>query len=136
MSRNNSYANKLENTISGLEMTIMNSKDDAILAASGEDDLSAVRSVIDKQLSKYGYASGRQKKLKQTISANRKNTPRAPIDVLERLKLIRLVLSARPDAPSRLSSAFSGGRKPSDNEINELTDELIRLGMLLDNKGD
>lgn len=133
MSRYNDMSLRLENMISALEKMILEAKDEEILTkGQGEEHaVSDARTLVEKQLLKYKQSlKPVVKNVKRIVRADVMNAPRVPRDVAGRLQLLRKLLTTRPDLTPRLSSAFSAGRNPSDQEVNKLTEELIRMGVL------
>ena len=47
-----------------------------------------------------------------------------------RLMLLRRLVTARPKLPTHLSAVFEGREIPTSRQLNELTEELRRLGLL------
>jgi hypothetical protein len=51
-------------------------------------------------------------------------------EALRRLEVLRQLLVMRPDVPAPLRAAFSADRTPSPGELDRLTEELHRIGIL------
>jgi hypothetical protein len=136
MSRHNEMTDRLDKTLTVLEDIFLEADDKEILEMSPEwKTLAAdVRSLIAQQvdMNKQSLERDTNTKSKQNAGGSVKDASRTPIDVAGRLNLLRSLIATRSDLSPRLSSVFSAGRKPSEDEVNELMEELIRLGMIKD----
>ena len=125
--------NRLDSLLSGLEKIVLESRGEEILVTEKVPSVAAdVRALIEQQIHRHGESmnSTAKESRKRVGKIDVKPALTVPRDIAGRLKLLRKLLTTRPDLPMRVSSAFSGGRKLSNREVNELTEELLRLGML------
>ena len=136
MSRHNEMTDRLDKTLTVLEHLFLDADDKEILEMSPEWKTLAtdVRSLIAQQvdMNKQSLERDTNTKSKQIAGGSVKDASRTPIDVAGRLNLLRSLIATRSDLSPRLSSVFSAGRKPSEDEVNEFMEELIRLGMIKD----
>lgn len=134
MSRRNEMTVRLDKTLSVLENLFLDATDKEILAMDrgGKIVVSDVRTLVAHQVAKHKQSLKREAKTarKRIIGVGVKAASRVPIDVAGRMNLLRRLIATRTDLTPRLSSVFSGGREPSEDEVNELLEELIRLGMI------
>jgi hypothetical protein len=52
------------------------------------------------------------------------------MDLASRIEALRELVRTRPSASPRLSMVFGAGRTPSEQEVEDVTRELTRLGVL------
>ena len=105
---------RLERLLEALEERVLKASDREILAdhASPETGIRSVRELI-------------QGHLRQSS-----RTTALPPEASARLALLQSLLSANSKVPSGLRMALSGGRSPSEKEVEDLLRELIQLGLL------
>jgi hypothetical protein len=136
MSRRNEMTERLDKTLSALEHLFLEATDKEILALDRDRkvELSDVRTLVAQQVTKHKQSLKRETKAgtKRVIGTGVKEASIVPIDVAGRFNLLRRLIATRTDLTPRLSSVFSGGRKPSDDEVTVLLEELIRNGIIKD----
>lgn len=136
MSRRNEMTDRLDKTLSALEHLFLDATDTEIVAMGrgGKVAVSDIRALVAQQVAKHKQSLMREAKSdrKRIVGVGVKDTSKVPIDVAGRLNLLSRLIATRSDLAPRLSSVFSGGRKPSDDEVNDLLEELIRHGILKD----
>ena len=134
MSRRNEMTVRLDKTLSALEHLFLEASDKEILEIDrgGKVAVSDVRTLVAHQVAKHKQSLKWEAKTntKRDVGVGVKDAPRVPIDVAGRLNMLRKLIANRTDLTPRLSSVFSGGRKPSDDEVNDLLEELIRNGII------
>lgn len=109
---------RLESLLKALEERVLKASDREILADPASPE-TAIRDV------------------KALVQGHLRQIPRAPAlppDANARLALLQSLLSASAKVPSGLRMALSGGRSPSEKEVEDLLRELIQLGVLDDGK--
>jgi hypothetical protein len=113
-----SASERLEHLLAGLEERILKASDSEILAdsASPQREIGSVRELVQSHL------------------PESRNAPQLPLDADARLALLQSILAANSRVPSSLRMALSGGRPPSEKEVEDLLHELIQLGVLDDGK--
>ncbi len=111
-------SDRLERLLEALEERVLNASDRAILADPGspEIEIREVKALIQSHLPQIPRA------------------PTLPADANARLALLQSILAASTKVPSGLRMALSGGRPPSEKEVEDLLRELIQLGILDDGK--
>lgn len=113
-----SASERLESLLAALEERLLKASDREILADSSSPERE-IQSV---------------KKLVQGHLPESQRAPRLPLDAGARLVLLQSILSVNAKVPSSLRMALSGGRAPSEKEVEDLLRELIQLGVLDDGK--
>lgn len=136
MSRHNEMTVRLDKTLSALEHLFLDATDTEIIAMGrgGKVTTSEVRALIAQQVANHKQSLKLEANTdrKRIVGEGVKDASKVPFDVASRLNLLKRLLATHTDLSPRLSSVFSGGRKPSDDEINDLLEELIRHGILKD----
>lgn len=102
----------IDSIISGLEEEILHASDDEILEDTGDARHAAaeVRTLIDQQI--------------------RARSHGVPNGLTARRSLLAEILRARPSLAPAMSATFSDGRNPSEDEVNDLIETLLRIGVL------
>lgn len=109
---------RLERLLEALEERILKASDREILADPASPQ----------------YAIRRVREFVQGHLRSTPGTRALPQDATARLALLQSLLSASAKVPSGLRMALSGGRSPSEKEVEDLLRELIQLGVLDDEK--
>ncbi len=134
MNRHTERTDRLDNMLSAIEKLYLEAGNNEILdVVSGENSaVSEVRALIDQQVAKHKQSLKPLVKVggKKLVGADVIGSSRIPSDIAGRLKLLRRLVATRSDVPPRMISVFSGEREPSDDEVNELMNDLIRLGII------
>jgi hypothetical protein len=126
MSNDMQHTEGFEKLVAALEKILLESSDAALLssAPSSDHEVTEVRHLVDEALKRHGIS--------ELVSRGRQKTSRpvrVPSDLRGRIRVLQRLMQ-RSDLAPRISSVLSGAGVPSDKEVNELTDELTRLGVL------
>jgi hypothetical protein len=103
---------RIDLVLSEIEDNILAASDDEILKEAGTRTraVDEVRALIERQL--------------------QDRTRPVPREPAARRQLLADLLRARPALASTMSVSFSGGNTPSDDEVDELIDALLRRGVI------
>jgi hypothetical protein len=112
---------KLDNVLSGLERMLLSGPKGELRGRSNER--SDIRQMIQELLD-------REEK-RDSVEAKKTSKPvELPAGRLRRLAFLRDLIASRPDLSPRIAAVFGRSRKPTETEVDELTKELVRLGIL------
>lgn len=122
MSRSRKGSNdKLENLLSGLERSFLSAPDSEFRGArSAAGVRSLIAQIASTDTKSRATAEGRRSARRAVLPAERSR----------RLSFLKQLLSSRPELSPRMAAVFGSGRRPSDKEMDVLTNELVRLGVL------
>lgn len=128
MKRSQSHIERLDNVLSGIENLVLAATDDELLRESMDADATDdVKAVVAEQLIRHrvvATAAARRS------TASRKRAPRGTKEWSQRLAYVQSLLASRPDLSPRLGAVFGTGKTPTSEEVNEVVDELIKLGLM------
>lgn len=136
MSHRKVMIDKLDRVLIALENSILSISNKELLLAENNraPSVAEVRALVDHQLRIRNISSIRPiAHSKKSASRQTRNVPTVPRDLIARVALLRTLLAAQPELSPRMRSVFGGRKKPSDREVDELTKEFVRLGVLKDN---
>jgi hypothetical protein len=68
-------------------------------------------------------------------SPSKSKNPRSPElrDWQSRIAFFRDLMATRPELSPRLGTVFGAGRAPTSDELDKITDDLIKLGLISKN---
>ncbi len=133
MGKRHSDVNRLDQTITALEQLILAASDREILA-EGSTEAHDVRRIFDKGFAKCDtptMRSGASEHRMRPDSKKRRSQTRD--DWQAKIAFFRNLMATRPDLSPRLGTVFGAGGTPTREELDELTDELISLGLISKN---
>jgi len=133
MNQRTSMVARLDNVLTALEELILSGNRQATFLNREERERAVfeIKSLLDVRIRKHsGLDLRRLDALAGAPSRHRKSVPSVPRDLAARVRLLRNLLGARPELSPRISAVFGGGRNPSRRQVDELTRELVRLGVL------
>jgi hypothetical protein len=106
----------LDRVLSAIEEDLLHAGDSEILheADDARQRVREVRALIDQQL------GARSRAVPRGLTARR--------------RLLAEILRARPTLSPAMSATFSDGKKPSGDEVDELIETLLRMGVLHDKR--
>lgn len=112
MKRKNTIVDRLDLLLTAMEDDILATDDRELLASDDASQVSIeeTRSLVHRAL--------------------QAATRRVPADFRGRLEFIRSLLRSQPDLPVALSASFTFGQTPSEAEVNELIEDLVRSGIV------
>lgn len=122
----------LDSTISALEQLILSAPDDEILSQNrrGSRAIDDVRTLIERCLANRDALAQPARSAPERSQARGRRASRASKDWASRLAFLQRLAAARPDLSPRIRAVFGSGRTPTSKELDDLTEELIRLGVL------
>ena len=126
MSRDRIRDERVSEVLAGLEEVILRAGEAEVLADLGSaDDAGEVRAMVALQLA--------QQRLNESPAGRARASTRKRGDSPARraatdIALLKSLVASRPDLSRRLSAVFGSSRTPDENQMDELVDELIRLG--------
>ncbi len=130
MGRPQSDITRLDLTITALEHLVLAASDREILA-DGATDAHYIRGIIDKGIAKCD-ASPTQSRYSEQNKRSKSKKSRSELlgDWQAKSAFFRDLMATRPDLSPRFGAVFGAGRTPTSEELDELTDELIGLGLI------
>ncbi len=133
MGKRQSDVTKLDRAITALEQLIFAASDREILA-EGAAEANYVRGIIDKGIAKCDTSTARSDAPKKCMQPkSKKHRSQVLGDWQAKIIFFRNLMAMRPDLSPRLGAVFGAGRTPTSEELDDLTDELISLGLLSKN---
>jgi hypothetical protein len=133
MNKQQSDVNRLDRVIDALEQLVFSASDREILA-EGKTEVHYVRELIDKSIAKCDTSTTRSGTSEQrTRPKSKKRHSQKLGDWQAKVTFFRNLMTTRPDLSPRLGAVFGAGRTPTSEELNDLTDELIGLGLISKN---
>lgn len=133
MTSSRSAVRKLDRVLSALENSLLSASDEDIVSSARDSSAVAeARAIIRPHLKDVGLESTSE--VKHQPKKKVKSVPSGPRELASRLKLLQTLLRSRPELSPTISAVFSGGRKPSKRLVDQVTKELVRLGVLKDDK--
>lgn len=132
MPRKISQDQLLSNTISALEQLLLSATDQEIL--SDVSDITAatndIRILISKKLAHENKTVPSCIAEPRKLRTKKRQVPRHSKTVPDQLALLSQLAVNRPELSFRLRAVFDSGKAPTDKQVDELTKELIELGLL------
>ena len=134
----NNVPDKLDRTLSAIEQIYLGALDKDVIA----DDIAATTAVVEMkrlfatQLKNFEQSTMSALKSAVTRATKKPSTILSKGEFAARLNILKRIIASRRDLSPRLSSVFGSGREPSEVELSELTEELVRLGILNTSKDD
>jgi hypothetical protein len=100
--------------------------------------LAGLEEIILTSTDKYSYIDLQPKKVRagnpigrsKAVTVASAKAPYVPRELAARIRLLKAISMARPEISPAVRSVFGGKKKPSTTEIDKLTDELVRMGLL------
>lgn len=133
MGKRQSDITKLDLTIAALEHLILATPEEEVLA-HGSQDVHHTREIIDNSINECGTLIAQSLNSKQrNLSRPKKNRSQMLGEWQAKVAFFRNLMATRPDLSPRLSAAFGAGRTPSNDELDDVTNELINQGLILKN---
>lgn len=110
---------QLDNLLNALETILLGCSDKALLSSGSDSSQEAeeVRAIVKNALARH---ASKYRKARKPITV--------PPDMTGRLRVLRQLMD-RPELGTRIGSVLSANAL-SDRDVNDLTDELVRLGVL------
>lgn len=132
MSRRPSEVELLDSTVSALEQLILSASDDEIVSQDprGNRAIDDVRTLIKRCLADRDALSQPASSAPERARAKSRRVSQASKDRANRLAFLQRLAAARPELSPRVRAVFSSGRTPTTKELDDLTEELTRLGLL------
>jgi hypothetical protein len=126
-----SVVSQLDQVISAVEHLILTASDEEVLAEHASDAKNV------KVIVSAGIASGASRLQigtleQQTPKKSKKRNSQSLSDWQIKIAFFRKLMTARPDLSPHLGAVFGTGRTPTSAELDELTNELVRLGLISD----
>lgn len=133
MGKQKSNMMKLDRVISALERLILAAPDEEILAEDATET-HYVKEIIDKGIAMYHTSATRSGASEEDMRPrSKKRHPQMPSDWQAKIAFFRNLVTTHPDLSPRLGAVFGGGRTPTTKELDDLTNELARLGLIARN---
>ena len=128
----------LDNLLACLEEEILKiDEEDLASESSGSTvDIRWLREVITAQVQSLGVTGqgsatpGGVEDDERLGNVQFDRAPVIPSDLSEQRKLLEILVAGQDRLPGQIRMAFSSRRKPSDTEVEEMVESLIRLGIL------
>ena len=129
----------LDNMLSALEHLILSAPDAEVLAfdSAGTGATDDIKALIAGQLTNQKVPPPQALTATPRARARGKRPVAPPRRRATHIELLRQLAATRPELSPRLSAVFSAGKVPSSKDVDALTEELVRLGILpADKSGD
>lgn len=130
MNRRTNSIRKLDATLAALEQLILNATDSEIRGPLRSAPLEAeeVRAMVSRAFDQ--QKEGSRASHRNGGEDGAKRQPKHAETLATRIARLRSLANVRPELAPRLNMVFGANRTPSEREVNDLTEELIRLGIL------
>nr|WP_276978024.1 hypothetical protein [Ferrimicrobium acidiphilum] len=133
MGKRQSDVTRLDRAITTLEHLILAASDREILAKCATE-AHDIRRIIDKSIAKCDMSTARGGAAERRFRPKAKKRHSQMLgDWQAKVAFFRNLIATRPDLSPRLRSVFSTGQMPTSEELDDLTDELISLGLISEN---
>lgn len=113
-------AARLTNTIDALELLILESDDKEIL------ELANVGNNVRNSSSEKKTSSVDRSMINERIAS----LAGIPKEFAARVHYVKALIANRHDVPPQMVSVFSSNRRPSDDELDEIVQELVNRGII------
>lgn len=128
MSHSKSMVAKLDEILTVLESSIMTASSEEILKASVGSNGDDVSSIVRSRL------ATREKSpvaVRSSNSGTRKvKASRLASDSMNKLTFLRQLVASRPELSNQIRAVFSAGESPTSDQLDQITEELVKLGVL------
>ena len=135
MNANLKFSNHLDNLLLGIEKEILKLSDCTILSedvdllAHVEDIRAQINSII------HAHPSFDNSLSSPFIEGSSRNTrsespPVVPRAAADRRKLLESLIANRLNMPQQVRAAFSARKRPTESDVDEMVNQLVRLGIL------
>lgn len=123
----------LDNTLSALEHLILSAPDAEVLSFSsaGPRATCDITALIARKLANHEVPPPQASTTTAPHARAKGKRPVVPSrERATNVELLRRLAAMRPELSPQLSAVFSAGKVPSSKELDVLTEELVRLGIL------
>lgn len=135
MNANLKFLNHLDAFLLGIEKEVLNLSDCTILSedvdllAHVEDIRAQINSII------HAHPSFDNSLPPPFVEGSSRNTrsespPVVPREAADRRKLLESLIANRLKMPQQVRAAFSARKRPTESDVDEMVDQLVRLGIL------